>query len=174
GFALLVGGDFALDSTRLWMPGARLLLDEQPLARLDVQAEAAIAPYTPRQHPGVAGWDFISGILRARGTATPGDVLVDLRLDHGRVVPGSRATLRAGGAANPLSALFAVETNVANTANTAGPQFVLRVDHGRVVPGSRATLRAGGAANPLSALFAVETNVANTANTAGPQFVLRA
>jgi len=140
GFALLVGGDFALDSTRLWMPGARLLLDEQPLARLDVQAEAAIAPYTPRQHPGVAGWDFISGILRARGTATPGDVLVDLRLDHGRVVPGSRATLRAGGAANPLSALFAVETNVANTANTAGPQFVLRADAQGFTAGLRADL----------------------------------
>jgi hypothetical protein len=146
GFALLVGGDFALDTTRLWMPGARLMLDEQPVARLDVQAETAIAPYTPRRHPGVAGWDFISGILRARGTATPGDamdVLVDLRLDHGRLTPGSRATLHTGGPANPLSALLAVETNasnVANIANTAGPQLVLRADARGFTAGRRADL----------------------------------
>src|SRR5206468_1500351 len=58
GFALLVGGDFSLDTTRLWMPGAQLLAAPNPaaptaptapVARLDVQAEAAIAPYTPRQ-----------------------------------------------------------------------------------------------------------------------------
>ncbi|HEY2739162.1 MAG TPA: hypothetical protein VGK45_12215, partial [Thermoanaerobaculia bacterium] len=132
GFSLLVGGDFSLAATQLSMPGARLLLDESPIAHLDIQTEAAIAPYTPRQHPGIAGWDFISGTLRARGTATPGDLpmdlKMDLRLDHGRLAPGSQATLRGGNPANPLSALLAVETNLANIANIAGPQLILRAD----------------------------------------------
>jgi len=135
GFSLLVGGDFSLETTQLRMSGARLLLAAEQVATLDVQAEAAIAPYTPRQHPGVAGWDFLSGILRARGTATPGDVLVDLRLDHGRLTPGSRATLHASPPANPLSALLAVETNIADI---AGPQLVLRADARGFTAGHRA------------------------------------
>ncbi|HEX3531397.1 MAG TPA: hypothetical protein VH988_30415 [Thermoanaerobaculia bacterium] len=137
GFSLLVGGDFSLETTQLRMPGARLLLAAEQVASLDVQAEAAIAPYTPRQHPGVAGWDFLSGTLRARGTATPGDLLmdlmIDLRLDHGRLVPGSQATLRGGNpASHPLAALLTVETR------PAGPQLVLRADARGFTAGHRA------------------------------------
>jgi hypothetical protein len=149
GFSLILGGDFALDSTALSMPGARLLLHETPVARdLDVRAALSIAPYAPRRHPGVAGWDFLSGTLAAHGKAlapqlltggsphplpplppplapSPGegdDLIVDLRLDHGRLTPGSHASLSAGAAENPLTALLAVE------ANTAGPRLVLRAD----------------------------------------------
>ncbi len=137
GFSLLVGGDFSLETTQLSMPGARLLLEENPIAHLDIQTEAAIAPYTPRQHPGIAGWDFISGTLRARGTATPGDRLMDLkmdlRLDHGRLAPGSHATLRGDDpASSPLSALLAVETS------TFGPQLILRADARSFTAGHRA------------------------------------
>jgi hypothetical protein len=125
GFSLAVGGDFALDSTTLRMPGARLLFNKAPVARdLDVRAAVSIAPYAPRRHPGVAGWDFLSGTLEAHGksSAAPGDLTVDLRLDHGRLTPGSRAALQAGTAENPLTALLVVETH------TAGPQLVLRAD----------------------------------------------
>jgi len=136
GFSLLVGGDFSLETTRLRMPGARLLLAEKQVARLDVQAEAAIAPYTPRQHPGVAGLDFLSGTLRARGTAAPGDLVIDLRLDHGRLVPGSQATLRgrdsSDARSHPLAALLTVETR------PAGPQLILRADARSFTAGHRA------------------------------------
>jgi hypothetical protein len=128
GFSLRIGGDFTLAPTTLLMPGALLLLGDETVARdLDVHAEAGIAPYTPRQHPGVAGFDFLSGTLRARGRTVEsllpaqaaGDLSIDLRLDHGRLIPGSLATLRAG---SPLAALLAVETN------EAGPLLVLRAD----------------------------------------------
>jgi hypothetical protein len=124
GFSLRVGGDFTLAPTTLRMPGALLLLGDETVARgLDVRTEAAIAPFTPRRHPGVAGFDFVSGTLRARGSLltapAAGDLSIDLRLDHGRLTPGSLATLRAG---SPLAALLAVETN------EAGPLLVLRAD----------------------------------------------
>ena len=118
GFALIIGGDFSLSSTELRMPGARLLQAGETIAReLDVEAEAGIAPYTPRRHPGVAGFDFVSGALRARGATGRGDLTVDIRLDHGRLAPGSRATLLNGA---PLNAVLTVETN------EAGPRLVLR------------------------------------------------
>jgi hypothetical protein len=119
-FSLRVGGDFALSPTSLWMPGARLLFADQTVVRdLDVRSELRIDPYRPRQHPGVAGFDFVSGALQARGMSAAGDLTVNLHLDQGRLTPGSRASLRAG---SPLTALLAVETN------TAGPRLVFRGD----------------------------------------------
>jgi hypothetical protein len=119
-FSLRVGGDFALSPTSLWMPGARLLFAEETVVRdLDVRSDLRIDPYTPRRHPGVAGFDFISGRLQAHGTSAAGDLTVDVHLEQGRLTPGSRASLRAG---NPLTALLAVETGA------AGPRLVLRAD----------------------------------------------
>jgi hypothetical protein len=120
GFSLITGGDFSLSPTALRMPGARLLRAGETIAQnLDVDTGISISPYAPRQHPGVAGFDFVSGTLRARGKTGAGDLAVDVRLDRGRLAPGSLATLRAGA---PLSALLTVETN------EAGPQLVLRAD----------------------------------------------
>lgn len=121
-FSLILGGDFTLSPTTLRMPGARLLGKTAAVVRdLDVRADLRIAPYTPRRHPGVAGFDFVSGALRARGTtaAPTGDLKIDLHLDHGRLTQGSRATLHTGAS---LSALLTVETK------EAGPQLVFRGD----------------------------------------------
>ena len=134
-FSLVVGGDFALDPSTLSMPRAKLSAGADPVARdLDVVAAASIAPYTPRRHPGVVGFEYVSGTLRARGKAAvpdlsaasrqgaapaAGDLDVDLRLSHGRLEPGSRASLRAGPL---LTALLDLEPGA------AGSQLVFRAD----------------------------------------------
>jgi hypothetical protein len=172
GFSLRVGGDFTLTPTTLLMPGALLLLGDETVARdLDVHAEAGIAPYTPRQHPGVAGFDFVSGTLRARGSLltapAAGDLAVDLRLDHGRLTPGSLATLRAG---SPLTALLAIETN------EAGPLLVLRADARGLAIGHLAAdalhLEAVTAETRVSHLLARAREVRHTGSL--PAGVLRA
>ena len=65
---------------------------------------ADLGPYAPRQHPGLGGWDFLSGALQARGTVddlplldrvraagprTPGALTAELRVERGRLLPGS-------------------------------------------------------------------------------------
>jgi hypothetical protein len=140
GFSLTAGGDFALAPSVLHMPGARLLLGKETVAQdLAVDAEVAIAPYAPRHARGVAGFDFVTGALKVQGKTAPrlaaqtgdlaaGDLALDLRLDRGRLTPGSRATWRAG---SPWTALLAVETN------PGGPRLVLRADGRELALGRR-------------------------------------
>jgi hypothetical protein len=85
------------------MASARLLLDGRPLAEsLDLEAEATLAPFAPREHPGAEAFDFTSGSLRARGrllarqvSAAAHSLTLDLRLADGLLQPGSRLALAA-------------------------------------------------------------------------------
>ena len=135
GVSLEVGGPFHLDPSSLEMARGRLLLADRTLARdLDVRLEARIAPYAPRQQPGVAGFDFVSGSLQARGLILevpfvsrtagppkgPGEVTVDVRLDQGRLTGGSRIDIRSP---RPLRVRLAVtprEKRLLLEAGTAG------------------------------------------------------
>jgi hypothetical protein len=167
-FSLIIGGDFSLSPTVLEMSGARLLLKEEAVARdLVVQADGGIAPYAPRRYPGVAGFDFITGALRARGTTDRGDLAVDLRLDRGRLAPGSRASLRAGA---PLRAELTVEPSA------AGPQLVFRGDgqglrFGRILAADAAHLEAATSETRFSRLLAQGRELRRTGRLAGGALV---
>src|SRR4029079_2609463 len=69
-FSFQLAGDRAVEDARGHCSGATLRAGGREIARgLEIEASADIAPYSPRQHPGVAGVDFLSGTLNARGTA---------------------------------------------------------------------------------------------------------
>jgi hypothetical protein len=133
-----------LGATVLTMPHGRLRLDGAHGADIaretNVRAELRLGPYSPRQHRGIARFDFLTGRLTAdgkvlttvetprgaspsevpavlqrflgmkgaaagdapRGVSTVGDVglgalAVDLRLEQGRLVRGSRLRFAAPG-----------------------------------------------------------------------------
>jgi hypothetical protein len=103
-FSFTLGGPFRLEPTSLTLKSARLSRGETPLASgLDLMAEAAIGPYAVREHPGLAAFDFVTGTLTARGDAalmallggSDGSLAVDLRMDRGRLAPGTRVRLRS-------------------------------------------------------------------------------
>ncbi len=130
GFSVVFGHEFRLDGGRLVMPHSRLWMGQEVLAQdLDVDSKVSFAPYAPRQHPGLEGWDFFTGSLAAHGQVPPdvpflarsglsgtsagtgkaglgrpGRLVADLQVEKGRLVPGSRAELIAGAAAGSTPA----------------------------------------------------------------------
>ena len=117
---IVSGREMRLSPTRLRMAGAQLLRGTRVLVSgLDLDAEATLGPYAPRQHRGLAGWDFVDARLSARGRvdelpllakvtgprpATPGALAAELRVARGRLTPGSRLRLTAP-SASPRSRL---------------------------------------------------------------------
>ncbi len=108
---IVSGREVRLSPTRLRMAGAQLLRGTRVLVSgLDLDAEATLGPYAPRQHRGLAAWDFVDARLAARGRvdelpllakvtgprpATPGALVAELRVARGRLTPGSRLRLTA-------------------------------------------------------------------------------
>lgn len=121
GFTLEPDGTFGADGAVLRLAAGRLTRSGEELARnLAVRLEAGVAPFIPRQSPGMAALRQVSGTLRAEGRITQegpgrmGTLDADVRLDHGRLTPGTRAALRvrlpaAVSSANPLTVTLAVE-----------------------------------------------------------------
>ena len=127
-FWVVIRRDFRLDPSRVRMPAAQLFLGKDPLAQgIDFEASAEMGPYAPHEHPGLEGFDFLSGKLRARGkvpelqflettglvkaaAGTPGALAIDARIGKGRLAPESRLDLAAP-AAGPTSP-FAVTAAV--------------------------------------------------------------
>ncbi|HEV7505936.1 MAG TPA: hypothetical protein VGS07_13600 [Thermoanaerobaculia bacterium] len=120
-FSFVFGREFRMGDTRLAMPVSRLWLSGELLAQnLDVDGTVSFAPFVPHEHPGMEGWDFLSGSLKAHGqvpglpflaksglngTHDPGRLVADLRVDRGRLTPGSHAELVTGSAAGSPPAL---------------------------------------------------------------------
>jgi hypothetical protein len=108
---IVSGREMRLAPTRLRMSRAQLLRGTHVLVSgLDLDAVARLGPYLPRQHRGLAGWDFVDARLSARGRvdelpllakvtgprpAAPGALAADLRVENGRLAPGSRLRLTA-------------------------------------------------------------------------------
>lgn len=114
---LAPGGRSRLSPTRLRMPGSRLILSSRdpklsPIEagrELDVAADLAIAPFRVRQHRGADALDFVTGSVRVNGRVPdlqllaplggapsprgPGTVRAELRLEKGKLQPGSRLEL---------------------------------------------------------------------------------
>ncbi|HKI06609.1 MAG TPA: hypothetical protein VKK31_31825 [Thermoanaerobaculia bacterium] len=129
-FSIVLGGDFRLEPSKVRMPGARLAFRDDTLAEgMDLRAEASMGPYKVREHPGLEGFDFLSGSLQAQGKVPelpflegaglpgaqgrkPGALTADLRVEGGRLKAGSRfdVTAPANGPASPF-ALIAAVTN---------------------------------------------------------------
>jgi hypothetical protein len=67
-FRLVLRREVELGTTSLTMPRARLRLNGGEVAReVDVRATLRLGPYSPREHRGIAGFDFLSGHLIANG-----------------------------------------------------------------------------------------------------------
>ncbi len=127
GFRVVIGRSFELHPSRVRMPDARLTIGGDTLAReVGLDAAARMAAYAPHDHPGLLGFDFLSGRLRARGKVpdlpflettglvattdtahggTPGGLDADLTIERGRLTPGSRfeVTAPAAGPASPFT-----------------------------------------------------------------------
>jgi translocation and assembly module TamB len=120
-FALGPEGRFGLKDATASLAAGRLTRSGEELARnLAVRIEAGAAPFSPRENPGMAALRFVSGTLRAegriaqRGPGRMGTLDADVRLDRGRLTPGTRAALRvrlpsAVSSANPLAVNLALE-----------------------------------------------------------------
>jgi hypothetical protein len=129
-FSVVIGKSFRLEPSRVRMPAAQLAFGDDPIAvGVDLEGQASLGPYTPREHPGLEGFDFLSGSLRARGMVpdlpflessglvrtghrTQGALTADLRFEQGRLLPGSKfdVTAPADGPTSP----FAIATAVTN------------------------------------------------------------
>jgi hypothetical protein len=180
-FSRVGGGDFALPQGRLKMASAQALLDEEPVASdLHLEADLAIAPYSPREHPGVAGFDFVTGSLRLAGslppwpvlsrlqggdqpTTTPGELSADLRLAAGALAIGSQISLRslrpAAPDGAPASAQLSVEATPGLPRLTVAlqvPDFALAGRDGRapLLTARGLAVRATTEERRLSRLFA--------------------
>jgi hypothetical protein len=127
GFRVVIGRSFELHPSRARMPAARLTIGGDTLAQeVGLDAAARMAAYAPHDHPGLLGFDFLSGSLRARGKVpdlpflettglvatadtahggTPGGLDADLTIERGRLAPGSRfeVTAPAAGPASPFT-----------------------------------------------------------------------
>jgi len=127
-FSVVIGRSFRLEPSRVRMPAARLALGKDTIASgVDLEGSASMGPYAPREHPGMEGFDFLSGSLMARGEVpdlpflessgmvktghrTPGALIADLRFEQGRLMPGSRfdVTAPAAGSTSPFAFTTAV------------------------------------------------------------------
>ncbi|HEY0556233.1 MAG TPA: hypothetical protein VGG20_18410 [Thermoanaerobaculia bacterium] len=150
-FKVVIGRSFRLEPSFVRMPSAQLALGDEPIARKAwLDAEASLGPYAPHDHPGLEGFDFLSGSLRMRGEVpdlpfldrarlvapgrqVPGALVSDLRFDHGRLVPGSRLDITAP-AAGPASP-FAIAVTV--TGGPGNPLFHLGIDAKGLTAGRR-------------------------------------
>ncbi|MFL6193379.1 MAG: hypothetical protein ACJ75H_04365 [Thermoanaerobaculia bacterium] len=141
-FGFTLGGPFRLEPSKVRMPGARLLLGDDVFARdLNLEGEAAMGPYKVREHPGLAGFDFLSGWLRAQGRVPDlpflesagipggpsnrlGSLTTDVRVKDGRFLPGSRLDLTApaNGPASPFVATAAI------TDGSEGPRLRIGIE----------------------------------------------
>jgi hypothetical protein len=129
-FALGPEGRFGSKDATATLAAGRLTRSGEELARnLVVRIEAGVAPFLPRENPGMAALRFVSGTLRAegriaqRGPGRMGTLDADVRLDRGRLTPGTRAAIRirppgAVSSANPLTVTLAVEPG------KAGPRLL--------------------------------------------------
>lgn len=111
-FSFVFDRAFRMGDTRLAMPAGRLWWSGELVAQdLNVDSTVSFAPFVPHEHPGMEGWDFLSGSLKAHGqvpglpflaasglngTQEPGRLVADLRVDRGRLTPGSHAELVTG------------------------------------------------------------------------------
>ncbi len=129
-FWVVIRRNFRLDPSQVTMPGAQLAIGKDPIARkVHLEAAASMGPYAPHEHPGLEGFDFLSGTLQARGEVpelpflessglvktgheAPGALIADLRIEQGRLAPGSRfdVTAPAVDGGSP----FAITTAVTN------------------------------------------------------------
>jgi hypothetical protein len=108
-FSFVFGQAFEMEDARLVMPASRLWLTDETIAQnLDVDGTVSFSPFVPHEHPGLEGWDFLTGSLKARGqvpglpflarsglqgTHDSGRLVADLRVDRGRLTSGSHAEL---------------------------------------------------------------------------------
>lgn len=116
-FRIVMRREVEVGDAKLVMPSARLLIRGGEAAReVGVHAELRLGPYSLREHRGTAGFDFLSGHLRAEGRvpdlpilrriepaeaapAGPGTLALDLQVEKGRLISGSRLRFEAPGGA---------------------------------------------------------------------------
>ena len=108
---IVPGREVVVRGARFAMPDAQLRRGARVLvSRLALDTAVELGPYAPREHPGLGGWDFLSGTLtahgavddlplldrvRAAGPRQAGALAAELRVERGRLTPGSTVLLTA-------------------------------------------------------------------------------
>lgn len=108
-FRLVLRTEAQVELQGLEMGGGRLLAKGRPMAEnVKLRSAFQLGPYAPRRHPGIAGLDFLSGNLTLSGAladlpglrrgagpapTSPGRLALDLRVEKGALLPGSRAEI---------------------------------------------------------------------------------
>lgn len=124
-FRFAPGHQVAVERGTLSCPAAELAAAGRTFARqVRLDATAELAAYSPREQPGVRGFDFLSGQLHARGRAEPagtrnplamgilpaaGDLEADLELALGRLLEGTRIVLASADGAAALGLTVAAD-----------------------------------------------------------------
>ncbi len=140
-FGYQLAGKFQVDGARAHCGGAGLAAGDLQLVRdARIDAEADLAPYSPREHPGMAGFDFLTGRLQARGvaeanrllakvaesvvaptaTAANETLVMDLQVEDGALTAGSVLRID-GGSAAPSLALEVTAEPLATAVSFAAP-----------------------------------------------------
>lgn len=172
-FRFAPGREVAVERGSLSCPAAELAAAGRTVAR-QVRLEAAgdLAPYSPRQHPGVRGLDFLSGRLQARGRAEPGsvqgnqalgglpaagDLQADLALAAGVLQPGGHLRLASPDGAATLALEF-TGAPPATVLRARAPRLELPGPPGRppLLATGAVVLTASAAGTRLSHLLTVE------------------
>jgi hypothetical protein len=140
-FSFQIAGEMQLDGARGHCRGARFHGGGHELARdLAVDAEAELAPYAPRRHPGVEGFDFLTGRLQSRGTANarallarvgearlgstaPAPLVMDLRIAQGAFLPGSVLRVESAADAPTLELVVAEQPTAATQLRFSAPSI---------------------------------------------------
>ncbi len=123
-FHTVFGGAFRLAPSKVRMTAGQLFQETGLIARgMNLQAEMSLGPYVVRRHPGLQGYDFLSGSLRAEGEVSdlpflerrtrrgkPGRLQARLRVERGLLQADSRLVFSAParGGVSPFIVIAAV------------------------------------------------------------------
>ncbi len=123
-------GALALDNASFALSDGRLSGQEGPLAHgLSAQAGIRFGPYRRQESPH---WiDLLSGTLQGSGTVTTqavrsGRLTLDVQVEKGALLPGSRAELKSSGGGSGSGGRLAMTGSVAP--EKTGPRLALEAD----------------------------------------------
>ncbi|MFN7973144.1 MAG: hypothetical protein U0166_12490 [Acidobacteriota bacterium] len=119
GFRRVMGSSVEVLPSEIAMEGDLSAADVLLVRGLRLDTKATLASYVPRDHPGLAGFDFLTASLRVAGTLEPGSLDAEIVVDQGKLAPGTRIAIarpaveERGGPAPSGAPLLSIQASVA-------------------------------------------------------------